>query len=64
MAHTKHSLLKLSQDEFARSVPDNQGKFNSFLQSLKDDVSKTKSKSNVLQSELQVSKNVIENLMS
>ena len=48
MAHTKHSLLKLSQDEFARLVPVNQGKFNSVLQSLKDDVSKTKSKSNVL----------------
>ena len=48
MAHTKHSLLKLSQDESARSVPVNQGKFNSVLQSLKDDVSKTKSKSNVL----------------
>lgn len=62
MAHTKHSLLKLSQDEFARSVPVNQGKFNSVLQSLKDDVIEMKSKFNVQESERQVSKNFADNL--
>ena len=60
--HTKYSLLKLSKDELGRLVLDHQGKFNSVLQSLKDDVSKMKSKVNVLESELQVSKNVTDSL--
>ena len=62
MVHTEHSLLKLSKDDFARLVIDYQGKFNSVLQSLKDDVREIKSKFNVLESELQVSKNVTDNL--
>ena len=62
MVHTEHSLLKLSKDELARLVIDYQGKFNSVLQSLKDDVREIKSKFNVLESELQVSKNVTDNL--
>ena len=62
MVHTEHSLLKLSKDDLARLVIDYQGKFNSVLQSLKDDVREIKSKFNVLESELQVSKNVTDNL--
>ena len=62
MAHTEHSLLKLSKDDLARLVFDYQGKSNSVLQSLKDDVSEIKSKFTVLESELQVSKNVADNL--
>ena len=62
MDHTEHSLLKLSKDELARLVLDYHGKFNSLLQSLKDDVSEMKSKFNILESELQVSKNVTDNL--
>ena len=46
-----------------RLVLDNQGKFNSVLQSPKDDVSKMKSKLfHVLESEPQVSINVTDNL--
>ena len=62
MVHTEHSLLKLSKDDLARLVIDYQGKFNSVLQSLKDNVREIKSKFNVLESELQVSKNVTDNL--
>ena len=62
MDHSEHSLLKLSRDQLARLALDYQGKFNSALQSLKDDVSEMKSKFNVLESELQVSKNVTDHL--
>ena len=48
MGYTEHSLLKLSKDELARLVLNYQGKFNSVLQSLKDDVSEMKSKFDVL----------------
>ena len=48
--------------ELGRLVLDYQGKFNAVLQSLKDDVSEIKSKFCVLKSELQVSKNVTDNL--
>ena len=62
MDHTEHSLLKLSKDELARLIVDYQGKFNYVLQSLKDDVNEVKSKFNAVESELQVSKNVTDNL--
>ena len=62
MAHTEHSLMKLSKDELARLVLEYQGKFSSVLQSLKDGGNKMKSKFNVLESELQISKNVTDNL--
>ena len=62
MPHTKHSLLKLSKDELARIVLDYQGKFNSILQSSKDDVCEMNSKFNGLGSELHASKNVPDNL--
>ena len=62
MDHSEHSLLKLSRDQLARLALDYQGKFNSALQPLKDDVSEMKSKFNVLESELQVSKNVTDHL--
>ena len=45
--------MKLSKDELTRLVLDYQGKFNCVLQS-QDDVSKIKSKFNVLESELQI----------
>ena len=61
MDHTEHSLLKLSKDELARLVLDYHGKFNSVLQSMKDGVSEMKSKFNVLESELQVSRNFADN---
>ena len=60
--HTEQSLLQLSNDELVRLVLDDQGKFNSVLWSLKDDVRELKSKLNVLESELQFSKNVKDNL--
>ena len=62
MDYTEHSLLKLSKDELARLVLDYQSKFNSFLQSLKDGVSEMRSTFNDLESEMQVSKNVTDNL--
>ena len=62
MDHTEQSLLQLSNDELVRLVLDDQGKFNSVLWSLKDDVRELKSKLNVSESELQVSKNVKDNL--
>ena len=62
MDHTEQSLLQLSNDEWVRLVLDDQGKFNSVLWSLKDDVRELKSKLNVSESELQVSKNVKDNL--
>ena len=61
MVHTKHSLLKLSKDELAKLVLDYQSKSNSILLSLKNDVSKKKSKFNVLESERQVRENVTDN---
>ena len=60
--HTEQSLLQLSNDELVRLVLDDQGKFNSVLWSLKDDVRELKSKLNVLESELQFSKNVKDSL--
>ena len=54
--------MKLSKDELARIVIDYQGKFNSLLKSLKDNVGEMNSKFYVLESELQVSKNVPDNL--
>ena len=62
MNHTEDSLLKLSKDELARLALVYQGKFNYVLQSLKDDVSEMKPKFNVLEFDLQVSKNVTDNL--
>ena len=62
MDYTEHFLLKLSKDELARLVLDYQSKFNSVLQSLKDGVSEMRSRFNVLESELQVSKNITDNL--
>ena len=62
MDRTEHSLLKLSKNELARLVLDYQGKFNYVLQSRRDDVCEMKSKFSVLESELQVSKNVTDNL--
>ena len=62
MDHTEQSLLQLSNDELVRLVLDDQGKFNSVLWSLKDDVRELKSKLNVLESELQFSKNVKDSL--
>ena len=62
MVHTKHFLFKLSKDELAGIVLDYQRKFNSVSQSVKDHVSKVKSKLNVLESDLEVSKNITVNL--
>ena len=62
MDHTEQSLLQLSNDELVRLVLDDQDKFNSVLWSLKDDVRELKSKLNVLESELQFSKNVKDSL--
>ena len=62
MDHTEYSLLKLSQDQLAILVRYYQGKFDFVLQSLRDDVSKIKSKFNVMECELQVSKSVTDNL--
>ena len=50
------------KNELARLVLDYQGKFHFVLQSLKDNVNKMKSKFNVLEPDLQVSKNVTDNL--
>ena len=63
MDHTEHSLSKLSKEELARLVLEYQGKFNYVSHSLKDDVSEMKSEFNVLESELQVSKNLTDNLI-
>ena len=62
MAHTEHFPFKLSKEELAGIVLEYQRKFNSILQSVKDHVSKVKSKLNVLESDLQVSKNITVNL--
>ena len=62
MYHTEDSLLKLSKNELTRLALVYQGKFNYVLQSLKDDVSEMKPKFNVLEFDLQVSKNVTDNL--
>ena len=47
MDHIEHSLFKLSKDELAKLAVDYQGKFNSVLQSLKEDVSEMKAKFNL-----------------
>ena len=44
MAHTEQSLSKLSKDDLARLVLDYQGKFNSVLKTVKDDICELKTK--------------------
>ena len=62
MAHTEQSLSKLSKDDLARLVLDYQGKFDSVLKTVKDDICEMKTKFTALEPELHVSKMVIDNL--
>ena len=62
MAHTEQSLSKLSKDDLARLVLDYQGKFDSVLKTVKDDICEMKTKFTALESELHVSKTVTDNL--
>ena len=62
MAHTEQSLSKLSKDDFTRLVLDYQGKFDSVLKTVKDDICERKTRFTVLEAELYVSKTVTDNL--
>ena len=62
MAHTEQPLQELSKDDLARMVLDYQGKFDSMLKTVKDDICELKTKFTELQSELYVSKTVTDNL--
>ena len=58
MAHTEQSLSKLSKDDLTRLVLDYQGKFDSVLKTVKDDICQMKTKFTALESEFHVSKTV------
>ena len=58
MAHTEQSLSKLSNDDLTRLVLDYQGKFDSVLKTVKDDICEMKTKFSALESEFHVSKTV------
>ena len=62
MAHTEKSLSKLSKCNLARLVLDYQGKFDSVLKTVKDDICERKTRFTALESELYVSKTVTDNL--
>ena len=62
MAHTEKSLSKLSKGNLARLVLDYQGKFDSVLKTVKDDICERKTRFTALESELYVSKTVTDNL--
>lgn len=60
MAHTEQPLSKLLKDDSARLVLDYQGKFDSMLKTVKDEICELKT--SALESELHISKTVIYNL--
>ena len=62
MDHIEQSLSKLSKDDTARLVLDYQGKFDSVLKTVKDDICEMKTKFKALESEFHVSKTVTDNL--
>ena len=62
MAHTEQSLSKLSKDDLVRLVLDYRGKFDTMLKTVKDDICELKTKFTALDSNLHVSKTVIDNL--
>ena len=62
MDHIEQSLSKLSKDDTARLVLDYQGKFDSVLKTVKDDICEMKTKFKTLESEFHVSKTVTDNL--
>ena len=62
MDHIEQSLSKLSKDDTARLVLDYQGKFDSVLKTVKDDICEMKTIFKTLESEFHVSKTVTDNL--
>ena len=62
MAHAEQSLSKLSKDDLARLVLDYQGKFDSVLKTVNDNICAMKTKFTALESELHVRKTVTDNL--
>ena len=62
MAHIEQLLSKLSKDHLARQVLDYQDKFDSMLKTVKDNICELKTKFTALDSNLHVSKTVIDNL--
>ena len=62
MAHIEQSLSKLSKDDLGRLVLNYQGKFDSMLKTVKDDIFELKTKFAALELELHVSKTVTDNL--
>ena len=53
--------MKLPKNELVKIAIDYQGKFSSPFQSVKDDIRESKSKLNILESELSSRKNVTDN---
>ena len=49
MAHTEQSLSKLSKDDLVRLVLDYQGKFDTMLKTVKDDICELKTKFTALE---------------
>ena len=62
MAQTEKLLSKLSRSELARLVLNYRGKSASVLRTVKDDIYELKTKFNVLESELHISKTVTDDL--
>ena len=49
MAHTEQSLSKLSKDDLVRLVLDYQGKFDTMLKTVKDEICELKTKFTALE---------------
>ena len=62
LPHTEQLLSKLSKDDLARLALHYQGKFDSFIKTVRDDICKLKTKFTALESELHVNKTVTDNL--
>ena len=62
LPHTEQLLSKLSKGDLARLALDYQGKFDSFIKTVKDDICELKTKFTALESELHVNKTVTDNL--
>ena len=58
MNHTESSLMKLNKEDLVRLLLDYQGKFNSFLNGLKNNFDELKTKFTKLETDLNVSRNV------
>ena len=63
MSHTESSLMRLNKEDLVRMLLDYQGKFNDFLDELKNDLNELKTKFCKLESDLHISRNANDKLI-